>query len=340
MELSAYHAAHRMIGDADHRDALPLASFYLLDRGFTVLSQHGTSKEAHIGAQFFDVLPAAREEREEIRSLLHAYGNENVLGCCCGVPVLFLGALLRKTGLLLAVIPEGKAYEVLSYPCVLSGMLNGLVLTHGALGRYKKWEGEELEVGCQFYLSHARVLSHKGVAGVGNVDVAALGHRAEQLARLTGTRLQFDLTGLGIRYAEALDAEWFTGVVLAALMAAARLGESKTICLSTERAFPHYAVLRLCFRRSDEMAPVTEFAPLFAVSRMRHHLFEAESYPEDLNELQIYTFLTPVELSAQEIKEMHLALQGVRRALSLCLETELPYSTMQELELTFDEKVT
>ena len=337
MALSDFLVLQSEFGEADGSELLPIAGLYLLDGNLTVLSQYTDGADVEIGSRFFDTYIAAREERDALAQHLCRHGGDNFLMMCRSTPVLFFCGLFLKTGLLLAVIPTGEIAQTLRAPSAFVGVLGDLVLSRGALAQYKTHTPEDFARVCEWYLTVCRTLSHKGAVGVGEVDAAVLGRRASQLAKLTGTRIEFDFRGLGRYSDDTQELTWFTGVVLAALMAARRLCSHKTLYLTAGREYPGGSALRLYLHRDDENARVPEFSPLLALAKIRAVPFELLEDERERQVLQLYTYICTVELSAQGVKESHHLMDDSVPPIGV--QHEIPPSVTEKTELLFDEQL-
>lgn len=305
MPLTTYYAAHRMIGDPDGR-ALPReGELYLLDGALRIIGGVTCGGEVQIGTPFFAQYPAEQSEREALERQLCEYARRSLLLLCGDTPALAIGALFLQTGLLPVVLPNGSVQQALRRPALFDGVPESLRVSRGGLARYAEPTGEQLEALGRWYRSVSHPFFYGADATDGEAMLRVMSSRATHLVRLCGCRLEFDLTGLGMRPGDVFDLELYTGVLLAAMMATHRIGRERTLRMFARREYGLGPVMYLELHRTDVRDTLPELLPLVQMAQARGAILDCVCLPEDPERVEIRASISPVELSFQGVKEQN-----------------------------------
>lgn len=281
------------------------ARYYLLDRDFLLISARTGAENAEIGTSFFNLYPANRVLREEIEAYVTSYPDDVFLTLCARTPVLFVGTLFAKTGLILAFLPEGKIKKTLSLPAAFHRAPEHVSVSTFAKMYYKAYGEAEFSAASRWLLDTSAPFLYPS-----NADQplsAVLAMRIKRLATLLDTTLSCDLSGLPAMGTSGVDLEFVTGVILATLMAAQRVGCTDVQIYAAMEGTP---TLYLQYFRADASDALTEFHSLLNVAAARGAILDVVSPKEDPLCVQVRVGIGVVELSAQGVRERHRFLEG------------------------------
>lgn len=305
MELAAYYAAHHRIGDPDGRAMQHTDALYLLDDTLCVIGAVTPTGKAPLGKGFFSLFPAQPYEVEALKASFSEFEGRNLLFLCEDTPALAIGSLPLHVGLLPVILPGEGVQGPLRAPALFDRVPESLRVSRCGLARYALPTDEERDAVARWYTSATRPFSYGAIAPDGEAALQAMSFRASHLAMLCGCRLEFDLTGLGMRPGDVFDIELYTGTLLAALMATHRVGVQRTLRMFTRREYGIGPVMYLELHRESVDDPLPELQPLARAAAARGAVFDCIFFENEPERVEIRASIAPVELSLQGVKEQH-----------------------------------
>ena len=337
MDLSSYYAANGLIGTSTGAAAAGIAHLYLTDEHFTVLSAARGKDDLAPGEALFSRYPVARSARPALAKCLCAADKRSLLLLAGKEPILIVGALRGAAGILPVIVPGGEMRELLGAPAALCGLSENVTVVPTAAGKYRKFTDGEIERVREFVRTVTHPFSPFPSTLTGGALLSALAARAAQLAGLVGAPLEYDLSGFGMRATDRILSEWAVGVLFAVLTAAARTAgeKARTVRAYIDRGGTGEPMMHLSFWREDTETAFAEFLPLAQKARERGAIFDAVVFPDRPHEVQVRASLSPVELSAEGIKEKHELLAGDAPTAPSVIP--IPEAVRSEYELSFDE---
>ena len=335
MDLSDYYAANGLIG-APTGAAADIARLYLADERLVVLAAAREADGAARGKVPFRLFSVAGSVRAALAESLQASEKRPLLLLFGGEPILIVGALRGVAGILPVIVPGGVARELLAAPAALCGAVEDIAVVPSHAGKYRKRTESEIERAREFVRTVTRPFSPLSPTLAGEALLSALATRAAQLSGLVGVPLEYDLSGFGMRVTDRILTEWYTGVLFAVLTAAARTAGEKARAVRAyiDRDGIGKPMMHLSFWREDTDAGFAEFIPLAQKARTRGAIFDAVVFPDRPHEVQVRASLSPVELSAEGLKEKHELLAGDLPAAPSVIP--IPEAVRDDCELSFD----
>ncbi len=302
MELSPYYINHGMLGEADGHSAPRTAQLYLVDKNGKILSQHTKGVENVTGRYLFEVYPANAAERNAFEQALSGYEGRNLLFLTKSSPGLLCCSAFGKSGMALCALPADGVRKTLSYPGDFSGVLQSLMFSPTASAKRRVHDPEAFLAACRWYTPFERAF-----CGIVGGDLYALAHalstRVTYLALLCGVRVEFDFRNVVLFRNTQVDIDLYTGVVMAALMAAQRLDAAQTVQMYLDRNDRDGAVLHVRLSAPDEGDAIPELEPIDLGAVMRGMAFHPARYCDKPGEVHLCASLTLPELATQSTKQ-------------------------------------
>lgn len=336
MDLSDYYTASGLIGASTGAAAAQIAHLYLTDEHFTVLSSARGKDDLAPGEALFSRYPVARSALSALANRLCA-PDKPLLLLAGREPILIVGALRGAAGILPVIVPGKEMRGLLGSPAALCGLSEDLAVVPAAAGKYRKFTNDEIGRVRDYVRAVTYPFAPFPPTLSGGALLPALSSRAAQLAGLAGVPLEYDLSGFGMRATDRILPTWAVGVLLAVLTAAARTAGEKAqaVRVYIDRGGTGEPMMHLAFRSEDTGTPFAEFLPLAQKARERGAIFDAVVFPDRPHEVQVRASLSPVELSAEGLKEKHELLMGDAPAASSVIP--IPDAVRDAFELSFDE---
>ncbi len=304
MDLSAYCINHGIIGEADGRAAPHTAALYLLDKNGRILSSHAKMSADAVGKSIFELYPASAEARQSFLDATTGFDRTNYLLLCRNAPMVLCRAPLLQTGALLAALPTAKGVlRTLRAPAAFFEVMPHLEFSRVARERSAMHEPDAFSAACHWYASLDKAFCTGQLVTTRDQLLHALSVRATYLALLCGCRLEFDFRDAFLLPEFNIDLNTYTGVLLAALMAARRIDPAQTVSLYLSRNYTYGPLLYIKLDRGTSQGRLPELELPARTASMRGAVFQDFSPADAPNEVQICASLSPIKLSRQQLKE-------------------------------------
>ena len=315
--MLAFPSADR-IGGIDGRDIAFCESLYLLNDRYQILGMRPADRLSGptpaVGDLFFEHFPITQAELATLRRMTNGVNENSLLFFAGERPMLAVCAPYAASRMLLIAVPEGDLRTYLSRPAGYDGRLdshNRLTFSTTALSRNAPISangGDRISR----WVSHLhQPFFYDAILGREyDAEVAVLAVRIQELAKLCGCAVQYDLSDMSYHYPDLYTFEMVIPTLLAVLMAARRLSPHRSVEV---RGWYDATVGTLCATRFDAEAEasIPEFATLNTLAEEYRRIFFAMRNPEQ-PECCVCQFLTSVpDLEAMDLKQHPL----VQRAL-------------------------
>lgn len=282
---------------------------FFLQRDGMILAARSALEKPLAGENFFETFPMRSDEKAELYRLLDGFGNACGFFRAGGRAVVFLTAFYAETGFFIVLVPEKSVEQFCNVSAVLAESLPHIycsaeTVKHSAPPnelQYQILRDYLRDYTVPLYFDFDRNCRNAGALRT------ALALRAAKIAELTGCRISYDFSGLGLVPPENILPERTTGLLFLLCLTARRAAKDRGLCFFAEEYGKNLPVCTVTLNLFDRDDPLPELSPLPETAAMYGFLLELQKTGERLT---VRWGLCNRDLSKQGLKHPELYAAG------------------------------